>query len=566
VSITVNALPVVTTTATSNAICIGGSVTLTGGGANTYTWTSSTGTVANGVSFAPTTTTTYSLVGTSTAGCTSTNTAIETVTVNALPTLTANASNTSICLGNTLTLSGAGANTYTWTSASGTVANATAFTPTVSDTYTVAGTDLNNCQNTTTVSVIVNQVPTVTAAASQTLVCAGTTVTLNGSGATTYTWTSSASGSYTDGVSFTPTSTASYSVVGSSTAGCTSTNVAAVSITVNALPSLSISATKTVLCLGDSTSFTASGAQTYTWTSSVVNGAYFKPTASASYTVNATDVNSCKNTSSVSLVVNSLPTLSLITSNSVSCSGQTTSLTASGASTYSWSNALSGSVIVVNPSVTTIYTVQGTDNNGCSAILTHTQEVAPCVATPSAIVSHTDVSCLGKSNGAISVDSVMISYPQYSVQYLWSPATLCPNNDCKHLKNLPGGVYPLSIVFTYTVVQGVVRIDTLVMDPVRVLDINDPCDLRVYTGITPNQDGNNDVWEITNITLYPKNRVSIFNRWGILVADIKGYDNVAKFWPSKVDLDRLPASTYFYIIDPGDGSKPIKGWIELMKD
>ena len=81
-SVTVNPSPIVT--ATSNPldglICAGSNITLNGGGANTYTWS---GNVTNGIAFAPTTSTTYTVTGTDGNGCT--NTATKSVTVRQLP-------------------------------------------------------------------------------------------------------------------------------------------------------------------------------------------------------------------------------------------------------------------------------------------------------------------------------------------------------------------------------------------------------------------------------------------------------------------------------------------------
>lgn len=87
-------------------------------------------------------------------GCGNGNASVNySVVVNPLPLVTASASNSVTCLGGNITLSGGGAQTYTWTPA--TVVNNTAFTPSVSSSYTVTGEDVNGCKNTETVSVAV---------------------------------------------------------------------------------------------------------------------------------------------------------------------------------------------------------------------------------------------------------------------------------------------------------------------------------------------------------------------------------------------------------------------------
>ena len=82
ISVTVRSLPNVTANATSTSVCAGTSVTLTGGGASTYTWNNG---VTNGISFVPSATTTYTVTGTDINGCK--NTANKTITVNPLPTI-----------------------------------------------------------------------------------------------------------------------------------------------------------------------------------------------------------------------------------------------------------------------------------------------------------------------------------------------------------------------------------------------------------------------------------------------------------------------------------------------
>ncbi|MEY8861382.1 hypothetical protein, partial [Tenacibaculum singaporense] len=118
-------------------------------------------------SFVPTATTTYTVTGTDANGCE--NTAQVTITVNPLPTVTANASATTVCAGESVTLTGGGADSYVWDNG---VSDGVSFVPTATTTYTVTGTDANGCENTAQVTITVNPLPTVTANASATTVCA----------------------------------------------------------------------------------------------------------------------------------------------------------------------------------------------------------------------------------------------------------------------------------------------------------------------------------------------------------------------------------------------------------
>ncbi|MDZ4667241.1 MAG: T9SS type A sorting domain-containing protein, partial [bacterium] len=220
-------VPTVTANATATTVCIDSSITLTGGGANTYVWT---GGVINGVAFVPPTgTTTYTVTGTVTAtGCQ--NTATIAITVNLLPTVTANATATTVCAGTSITLTGTGtANSYSW---SGGVTNGVAFVPPIGTTnYTVTG--IAGCKKTATIAITVNPLPIVIANATAIKVCIGDTITLTGGGADSYTWT----GGVINGVQFVPpVGIINYTVTGTDLNGCT--NTASKNITTNPLPAV----------------------------------------------------------------------------------------------------------------------------------------------------------------------------------------------------------------------------------------------------------------------------------------------------------------------------------------
>ncbi|MBN2668155.1 MAG: T9SS type A sorting domain-containing protein [Bacteroidales bacterium] len=148
-----------------------------------------------------------------------------TVIVATLPSVTANASATSICAGESITLYGSGTGTFTWDNG---VNDNVAFVPSQSATYTVTGTD-GTCENTDQIDITVLDLPSVTANATETTICDGESITLYGSGASTYTWDNSVS----DNVEFTPVATTTYTVTG--TDG-TCENTAQVEITVNPIP------------------------------------------------------------------------------------------------------------------------------------------------------------------------------------------------------------------------------------------------------------------------------------------------------------------------------------------
>ena len=91
------------------------------------------------------------------------------------------------------------------------------------------------------------------------------------------------------------------------------------------------------------------------------------------------------------------------------------------------------------------------------------------------------------------------------------------------------------------------------------------CDkVLVYNGISPNGDNKNDFWHIVGIEQFPDNVVRVFNRWGNLVFERKGYSN-QNAWDGTWNGKDLPDGAYFYMIDLGDGSELLSGYLQLMR-
>lgn len=96
-------------------------------------------------------------------------------------------------------------------------------------------------------------------------------------------------------------------------------------------------------------------------------------------------------------------------------------------------------------------------------------------------------------------------------------------------------------------------------------------EIRPFNGVSRNGDGRNDIFQISCIENFPANLVKIFNRAGTLVYMGEGYDNVEIYFDGKsnkgvspMGVD-LPDGTYYYVIDKRDGSKPLAGYLELVK-
>ncbi|MCW3078502.1 MAG: hypothetical protein JWO32_3111, partial [Bacteroidetes bacterium] len=374
-SVVVNPLPLVSTV--SNSMCAGQSATINANGAVNYTWSPSatlSSSVSPTVTASPVSTTVYSVTGTDANGCS--NTATASVIVNPLPNLST--SDATICMGGSTSLSVTGANSYTWsppTALNSSTATTVISNPTANITYSITGSDAMGCISTTLSTVIVNPVPNLSTTSST--ICSGDSGTLTANGALSYSWipAGALNTNTLATVIANPTANTTYTVIGSNAFGCSSSSVA--TVLVNSLPPLT--ASSDTICEGQSTTLVASGASNYTWSpSSSLNSSSNStvtatPPASVVYTVTGAATNGCTVAATSTLIVNLLPSLSLA-SNTL-CFGLTAPLTASGAATYTWlpSGSLSSggnSLVIANPTVTTIYTVTGMSAQGCVKTLT----------------------------------------------------------------------------------------------------------------------------------------------------------------------------------------------------
>ncbi|MEI6124854.1 MAG: gliding motility-associated C-terminal domain-containing protein, partial [Bacteroidota bacterium] len=85
-------------------------------------------------------------------------------------------------------------------------------------------------------------------------------------------------------------------------------------------------------------------------------------------------------------------------------------------------------------------------------------------------------------------------------------------------------------------------------------------DLVIYNGVSPNGDGDNDVWKIYGIEYFPDNEATIFNRWGDVIASFTHYNNKDVSWDGTYKGKLVPDGTYYYVLDVKN-KKKFSGWI-----
>ena len=157
-------------------------------------------------------------------------------------------------------------------------------------------------------------------------------------------------------------------------------------------------------------------------------------------------------------------------------------------------------------------------------------------------------SCINAHDGFIYANPVNAVGP---VTWQWFPSM----DTLPTLTGLVSGTY----ILTATDTAGNTLTDTIVITP-----STNPCDLDFFNAITPNGDGKNDAFIISNISSYPNNSLFVFNRYGLKVWEGKNYDNTNVVFNGK-DMGGfdLPPATYFYVLIVEGGER--KGWLEILR-
>ena len=411
VPVTVNPVPVLTTTPSSQTLCSGGTtnIALSSNITANFSWivSSATGvsgaTSGTGTTIAQTLTATGAVAGTVTyeitatspapASCAGTKKTV-TITVNPRPTITPTVTSQNLCSGGTTSIglqSDISGTTYSWTTVvTGGVTGAgpgsgsniiqtlnTSGTTTGTVEYTITATSPApaSCTNAVVTKVLVTVYPIPTISINTpAAICEGQSTSLTATVAPaggTFLWTPG--NLTTQTINITPASTTNYNVQYTLN-GCS--NSANRNVTVNPLPSVSINTTSSSICAGKTTKLTASSPDaggTYSWApgGATTNEITVSPASNTTYTVTYTiGATSCAQTATSTITVKALPTMTVTPTASSICAGASTTLNSNvnpTGGTYSWMpGGKTTSSITETPGASTTYTLTYTAGNGCT--------------------------------------------------------------------------------------------------------------------------------------------------------------------------------------------------------
>lgn len=460
--------------------------------------------------------------------------------------------------------------------------------------YTATVTSGNGCVATSnTITVVASRTPSVTITSDATAICEGVTITftaspVDGGSNPTYQWKINGSniGSTNtsifqtsnlkagDVVSCVMTSNASYCLTSKTATSnlITMTNASA------GVASVTITASDTVICAGSTVKFTAvpvNGGSTpkYDWKINGIAQATNTPTFSTAALVNG-DVISCVLTSSANLcpasliaisnaiTIKSIPVsvalVSIVANDTLICTGSRVDFTANAINggsnpVYQWQ--LNGANASANSSVYASNSLNNNDVISCS-LTSNMQCASSPVQSNKITMTVDDVPLIKMPNdttifagSSIKLNTVVTGNVS---SYTWSPSSTLSNSTIVSPTATP------NITTTYKLLVNTPG-DCKANGAVTIITITQ---VDIPNAFSPNGDGVNDVWRIAGLSSYAGCTVEVFNRYGQIVFQSRGYNTP---WNGTFKGHYIPVGTYYYIITTDKTTKPRTGFVTVLQ-
>ncbi len=513
---------------------------------------------------------------------------------------------TDVCFGESTDLTASGGTDYLWDDGTTTATNTV--TPIDTTIYSVTVSNFE-CTNTTDITVNPILIEVFVSGADQ--ICSGdfADLTANGSTGATYQW-SGGSTATTDMISVNPLTDTWY-FVEADLNGCTNEDSILVQVTG---VSAQVTASTQTVCIGDSAMLTVQGGSYYTWSTGETNDTiWVHPTSTTTYDVtvvwDSIGTIACNTSDQAFITVNAypVPSISNVSADTMTCTFDQVTLTASGGTSILWSTGETTSSITPTILGDTTFIVNSVSTDGCLSI-SDTIFITTLPGIDDLTLTTTDATCIGFTDGAIQSNAVGGVTP---LTYLWSNGETTPDitglgvgnydltvtaaNGCETTVSasiLQGdtviaamaatpdsGLYPLDVTFTNNsegavsyewdfnngmtstdVTPTTIPFDTGGVYTVTLVATNaDGCtDTATYeinvvgeavviipNIFTPNGDGSNDLFTIT-AKFIDEYEMAIFNRWGNLIAKA---DWLTSGWDGRTEAGvEASPGVYYYVI------------------
>ena len=250
--------------------------------------------------------------------------------------------------------------------------------------------------------------------------------------------------------------------------------------------------------------------------------------------------------------IHPVPNPSVVISDTGICLGKEISITTTFDETYypstvyTWNTGQSTKSFTLKPQQSTVFKLTAT-SNGCSS---NTDSVSVFVDQ---YVPKTDA---GENSTICRGDSIELN-AKGGKKYLWTFDKSLSGTTIANPKAAPYVTTTYSVVATNDFCSSEDKITITIDKCLKELPFKIP---QIFT---PNSDGSNDSWELIDIDYFPKNNLTIFNRWGDVVYEKSSYLNE---WDGKnMAGDDLPDGTYYYVVDLGNGHELYKGFVVITR-
>ncbi len=270
------------------------------------------------------------------------------------------------------------------------------------------------------------------------------------------------------------------------------------------------------------------------------------------YTLLTTDANLCKRIDT--MLVNSQVLVDAFAGNDTTiCHGASIQLFGEGGHTASWSPT----TYLSDPDIANPMAIEVTNN--ITYILTISEEasVYGCFNTDTVTISVLPQTGLEVTQDTFiirgaSIELELIGGPFFA--YRWDPAEGLDNS------TVPNPVASPQQTTTYTVYA--LNENNCEESDMVTLEVIE--DIMAYNVFSPNGDGINDYFDIKNADRFPEILVEVYSRWGDMLFQSVGYDD-SKRWDGTTRGTEAPLGTYYYVIIPFSGAKPITGNVTIIR-
>lgn len=325
--------------------------------------------------------------------------------------------------------------------------------------------------------------------------------------------------------------------------------------------------TDNLLCLGQTDTLTATGADTYNWSTggSVICNSCINPivspNTSETYYVTGITSSGCFAMDTTTIIVQAKQSVSVQSPDTAICTGASAQLNANGTDIYSWSPAtgLNNTNIrnpIASPTISTAYTVTGKDSNSCFT------DVATVNLTVNPLPS-VDIPADNITLPSGSTYQLQATASNDVISYQWTPSTGLSCYNC------PNPIATVNKPGTYTVTvynsNGCSSKDSIRLNTVCNSDF-----VFIPNTFSPNNDGMNDYFFPNSKPSINVRSMHIYNRWGQKVFEKMNFltNSYSNGWNGRYNNKDQASDVYIYVIEfqCADGNKIVmKGNVSLLR-